>query len=314
MPKSDSNKSIRIGTRATKLAIRQAEILSQEIINKKIAKIDNIEIIPIKSSGDYVSASIGPYDGKLLFTKEIDQALIDKRIDIAAHSVKDLESNLAAELELHGVLEREDPRDALITVDKFDNIDDLPRNCLIGSASPRREAIIRSIREDVRVIEYRGNFETRIKKLLGKEVDATFLAMAGIKRLNYKGCYILPIETREFLPAAGQGAIGLIIRKDDMRAREIVTKLNHQQSYDCIQVERKVMEKFGGSCFQPLAIHAYYLKNDEITIDAVIYSKSGSKNLHLSGNGTSLTIFDIAGDIGQRLLNYYNEHLLNDIN
>ena len=94
MPKSDSNKSIRIGTRATKLAIRQAEILSQEIINKKIAKIDNIEIIPIKSSGDYVSASIGPYDGKLLFTKEIDQALIDKRIDIAAHSVKDLESNL----------------------------------------------------------------------------------------------------------------------------------------------------------------------------------------------------------------------------
>ena len=312
MPKSDSNKKLRIGTRATKLAIKQAEILSQEIINKGIEKKDNIEIITIKSSGDYVSASIGPYDGKLLFTKEIDQALIDNRIDIAAHSVKDIESNLFDGLELYGVLEREDPRDALITANKIKNIEDLPQNCLLGTSSPRREAIIRSIRNDIRVIEYRGNFETRIKKLINNEVDATFLAMAGIKRLGYEGCYILPIDTNKFLPAAGQGAIGLIARKDDEIMKDEIETINHQNSYITILAERKVHEKFGGSCYQPIAIFSRFLNENEVSIDAMISNKSGSKNFYLSKIGSKSSIINIAGDIGQKLLEYYNKSLSND--
>ena len=169
-------RKIRIGTRATNLAIRQAEILADAIINRNLAEKENIEIIKIKSSGDIITSSIGPYDGKSLFTKEIDQALVDSKIDIAAHSVKDLESYLLDGIALLGVLKRMDPRDALITNEDIKSIDGLPQDSLVGTASPRRGAILKSIRRDINIIEFRGNFETRIRKLKNKEVDATLLA------------------------------------------------------------------------------------------------------------------------------------------
>ena len=142
MSPSRSTRKIRIGTRATNLAMRQAEILAGAIINKNLAKEENIEIIKIKSSGDIITSSIGPYDGKSLFTTEIDQALIEDRIDIAAHSVKDIESFLPEGIDLLGVLKRMDPRDALITNENIKSIDELPNNCLFGTASPRRGEIL----------------------------------------------------------------------------------------------------------------------------------------------------------------------------
>ena len=218
-------RKIRIGTRATNLAIRQAEILAGAIINRNLAEKENIEIIKIKSSGDIITSSIGPYDGKSLFTKEIDQALADKKIDIAAHSVKDLESYLLDGIALLGVLKRMDPRDALITNEDIKSIDGLPQDSLVGTSSPRRGAILKSIRRDINIIEFRGNFETRIRKLKNKEVDATLLAMAGIQRLNFSECSILPFETDFMIPAAGQGAIGMVARTDDEEVIEIMKKM-----------------------------------------------------------------------------------------
>ena len=304
-----SKKILRIGTRGTNLAVKQAEILANNIITKKICSANDIEIIKIKSSGDLVGSSIGPYDGKGLFTKEIDQALLDDKIDIAAHSTKDIESTITDGLDLFGVLEREDPRDALITTNSLTSIENLPGNCLVGTSSPRRGAIIKSIREDIDVIEFRGNFETRIRKLIDKEVDATFLAMAGINRLSFKDCHILPIDTDTMTPAAGQGAIGLVAKIDDQRVIDIIQKLNHNESFTCILAERLVLEKFGGSCFQPIAIYSHYTGINEISITAMISNTNGSKTFKIKEVASEETIFDIASDIGQKLLKYYQEEL-----
>ena len=258
MSPSKSTRKIRIGTRATNLAIRQAEILAGAIINKNLAKEEDIEIIKIKSSGDIITSSIGPYDGKSLFTKEIDQALIEDRVDIAAHSVKDIESFLPDGIDLLGVLKRMDPRDALITNENIKSIDELPNNCLVGTSSPRRGAILKSLRQDLNIIEFRGNFETRIKKLQNKEVDATLLAMAGIQRLNFVESNILPFETDVMIPAAGQGAIGMVARTNDKEIIEIISDLNHIESFTCTLAERMVLQNFGGSCFQPIAAFANF--------------------------------------------------------
>ena len=158
--------------------------------------------------------------------------------------MKDIESFLPDGIDLLGVLKRMDPRDALITNENIKSIDELPDNCLVGTASPRRGAILKSLRQDVNIIEFRGNFETRIKKLQNKEVDATFLAMAGIQRLNFAGSNILPFETDVMIPAAGQGAIGMVARTDDKEIIEIISDLNHIESFTCILAERMVLTKF----------------------------------------------------------------------
>ena len=307
-------RKIRIGTRATNLATRQAEILAGAIINRNLAKKEDIEILKIKSSGDIITSSIGPYDGKSLFTKEIDQALVDGKIDIAAHSVKDLESYLLDGIDLLGVLKRMDPRDALITNEKIKSIDELPQDCLIGTASPRRAAILKSIRDDINTIEFRGNFETRIRKLQDKEVDATLLAMAGIQRLNFSDCNILPFETDLMIPAAGQGAIGMVARIDDDEVVNIIRELNHIESYVCICAERKVLESFGGSCFQPIAAFANFDDDEKITINTMISSDDGSLYQNIKEYAQRDNVMDIAGDIGIRLLEYYDKSLKRTVN
>lgn len=309
-----STRKIRIGTRATNLAMRQAEILAGAIINKNLAKEEDIEIIKIKSSGDIITSSIGPYDGKSLFTKEIDQALIDDRIDIAAHSVKDIESFLPDGIELLGVLKRMDPRDALITNENILSIDELNTNCLVGTASPRRGAILKSFRPDLNIIEFRGNFETRIKKLQNKEVDATLLAMAGIQRLNFSESNILPFETDVMIPAAGQGAIGMVARINDEEVIEIIHDLNHIESYTCILAERMVLQNFGGSCFQPIAAFANFDDDGKITINSMISNDDGTLHHKIEEYAQRDTVMDIAGDIGRRLLEYYNKSLMRTVN
>ncbi len=309
-----SMRKIRIGTRSTNLAMRQAEILAGAITNRNLAKEENIEIIKIKSSGDIITSSIGPYDGKRLFTKEIDQALVDNKIDIAAHSVKDLESYLLDEIDLLGVLKRMDPRDALITNKKIKSIDELPKNSLVGTSSPRRSAILKSIRSDINIIEFRGNFETRIRKLMDKEVDGTFLAMAGIQRLNFSDCNIMPLETDFMIPAAGQGAIGMVARKDDSEIIDIIDQLNHIESYICICAERKVLESFGGSCFQPIAAFANFDDDEKITINTMISSDDGTLYENIMEYAKRDTVMDIAGDIGRRLLEYFDKSLKRTVN
>ena len=142
---------------------------------------------------------------------------------------------------------------ALITNENIKSIDELI-NCLVGTASPRRRAILKSLRQDVNIIEFRGNFETRIKKLQNKEVDATSLGYGGIQKINFAGSNILPFETDVMIPAAGQGAIGMVARTDDKEIIEIISDLNHIESFTCILAERMVLQNFGGSCFSQLRL------------------------------------------------------------
>ena len=310
MSKSDSKKKIRIGTRATPLAIKQAEIVAKQLVAHNLIGGKDIEIIAMKSAGDLVTSSIGPYDGKGLFTKEIDQALLDERVDIAAHSLKDVESNIAEGISIFGTLEREDPRDALVTINKISSIDDLKNGCLIGTSAPRREAIIRSIRKDIKIIEYRGNFETRVKKLENCEVDATFLAMAGIKRLTYAGCNILPLPTNIMIPAAGQGIICLLARKSDNFIIDIINKISHQPSYLLSKVERVIIEKFEGSCYQPIAVFAQFIDTSNIEISTFISDKSGAKKMEIKEICQTPNAYQVAGEMGEKLLEYYNKFLI----
>ena len=164
------------------------------------------------------------------------------------------------------------------------------------------------------IIEFRGNFETRIKKLQNKEVDATLLAMAGIQRLNFAESNILPFETDVMIPAAGQGAIGMVARTNDKEIMEIISDLNHIESFTCILAERMILQNFGGSCFQPIAAFANFDDDGKITINSMISNDDGTLNHNVKEYAQRDTVMDIAGDIGRRLLEYYDKSLKRTVN
>ena len=308
--KSKHDKII-IGTRASPLALKQAKLVSSQLImNNKINKEDIIIKI-INTSGDFIDKnSLNKFDGKGLFTKEIDRALVNGEIDIAAHSVKDIESDLIEGIQISGVLVRDDPRDALVSVGKVESIEDLKINALVGTSSPRRAAIVKSMRPDIIIKNFRGNFDTRIKKLEDNEVDATFLAMAGINRLNFNKNYISPISINKMIPAAGQGIIGLTTRINDDRINKIVDGINDEITFLLAKAERCAVSVFGGSCMQPIGVNAIIDDENLINIRAMIASEDGSNVFNINKQDSIQNYEELSYDIGRSLLDYYNKHLI----
>ncbi|MBO4400717.1 MAG: hydroxymethylbilane synthase [Selenomonadaceae bacterium] len=258
---------IRIGTRASRLALWQANFVAQ-----KLSENFPVEIVKIQTTGDKIlDAPLAKIGGKGLFTKEIEVALAAGKIDLAVHSLKDVPSELPAGFEIAAITQRENPFDAFVS-NKFDSLEEIPSGGVIGTSSLRRAAQILNLRPDLRIENLRGNVETRLKKLDAGNFDAVILAAAGLERLGY-GARIKKILT-EIIPAAGQGALAIEIRAGDTEIADAVKILHDEKTCAAVKFERDFLRKIGGGCQVPVGVFA-----DKNSARAVIASPDGKKIL-----------------------------------
>lgn len=275
---------LKIGTRGSKLALAQAYETRDKLIAAHNLDSNDIEIIIIKTTGDKVQdRALAEIGGKGLFTKEIEEALFDKSIDLAVHSMKDMPAVLPDGLIMAGLLEREDPRDAFICT-IAESIMDLPKGARLGSSSVRRAAQVRRLRPDLEVVEFRGNVQTRMQKLKDKVADATFLACAGLNRLGLSDIITRPMQLDEMLPAVAQGAIGIEIRDGDSATMELLQPLRHLETEITVGAERGFLIELDGSCRTPLAAHAT-LNGDTVSLKVMALTKDGENQFETSRVG-----------------------------
>ena len=285
-----------IGTRGSKLALIQAEMV-KSAWREKFPELE-LEVKTIKTTGDiFKEASLAEIGGKELFTKEIDEALIKGEIDIAVHSLKDVPGIISSRQEIVATLPRADARDALVGAKSFA---ELPPGAIVGSASPRRTAQILNTRPDLKVVNFRGNVPSRVKKVEEKQVDCTLLAIAGLARLNLKVKYY-PLSIKEMLPCAGQGVIAIAARSDDDKTKNIAAKINHEETFTVINAERAVLKTYNGDCRTPIAAYAV-IKGDEIHLDALIAGLEGEKIFRTSLSGKIEEAKEIGIEVGKKLL------------
>lgn len=238
----------RIGARGSKLSLAQTEQTRARLANKLGVAADALEIIPIVTSGDRIQdRRLIEAGGKGLFTKELDEALLDGRIDLAIHSLKDLPTHLPDGIALACVPEREDPRDAFVSL-KAKTLADLPAGANVGTASLRRQAQVLFARPDLGVVTLRGNVDTRLRKLEAGEADATFLALAGLKRLGLEDRAASLIDPIDTPPAACQGALAITTRTADARVRDALSAFENASARAEIEAERAFLEALDGSC------------------------------------------------------------------
>ena len=229
-----------------------------DLIKKQFPKIE-CEIVPIITTGDKITdKNLYDIGGKALFLKELEEQLLDNKIDLAVHSLKDVPGILPAGLSLAATFEREDPRDCFVSF-KYKSIEDLPIGAVVGSSSVRRKVILQQQRPDLKIVQFRGNINTRLQKLQNEEVDATILACAGLIRaelFNPEYCY--PLEIDQMLPAAGQGIIALEIRKDDNKMQDFCNQINHLPTWHLAAAERGLLSYLDASCRTPLSAYAVF--------------------------------------------------------
>jgi hydroxymethylbilane synthase len=256
---AQSSPFLRIGTRGSPLALWQAHAVQAELAAAHGVAPQAIAIEVIRTSGDVIQdRPLSEVGGKGLFTKEIEQALIDGAVDLAVHSAKDMPTALPGGLELLACLPREDVRDAFISR-KAGSLAELPPGAVLGTASLRRQAMVKRLRPDVSVVTFRGNVDTRLKKLDDGAVDATLLAFAGLKRLGRETAATAVLNVDTFLPAVGQGAVGIEARAADARALDLLAAINHAETLAAVQTERAFLAVLDGSCRTPIAGHARIL-------------------------------------------------------
>ena len=291
----DEIPKIRIGTRGSPLALAQAQQV-QGLLGAM-----ETEIVVIQTTGDTVlDRPLADIGGKGLFSKEIDEALLDGRIDIAVHSTKDLETRMPDGIVLAVFLEREDPRDAFIS-DKADSLDTLPAGSVVGTSSLRRQAQILARRPDLRVESIRGNVQTRIKKLADGEADATLLALAGLKRLGMADVAAEILEPDILLPAVGQGAIGITCRDGDITALEFVAWLNHGPSWNRVMAERAMLAALDGSCRTPIGGLAEINEDGVLTLRGLVAKADGSEIIKATRSGPVSIAEALGRDAGEEL-------------
>jgi hydroxymethylbilane synthase len=297
---TQSRASLRIGTRGSPLALVQARMVRSRLAVAAGLNEDTIELVPIRTTGDTIQdRTLVEEGGKGLFTMEIEEALLDGRVDLAVHSTKDMQTVLPERLILAACLEREDPRDVFISR-KADSLTELPQGASLGTASLRRQAIAKRARPDLRVLPLRGNVETRLKKLDAGEVDATLLALAGLRRLGLTEHATAILNIDEFLPAVGQGAIGIETRDDNKRVRELLAHIDHADTLSAIACERAFLAALDGSCKTPIAGHAT-VSGDTVHFRGLIARPDGSSAHDISGTGNCKDAAIIGADAGREL-------------
>ena len=304
-----------IGSRGSKLALWQSE-QARDRLRQLNPQIDvHIEII--KTTGDVKSDPLSVIGGKGVFTKELEDALLDGRIDLAVHSLKDLPTMLPDGLSISAICEREDPRDALVLSTRTDfdvrAIGNLPRGSIVGTSSQRRVAQIRCYRGDELVIkDLRGNVDTRIRKLDEGQYDVAILASAGLVRLGLQDRISLRIPISHMLPAVGQGAVAIETRSGDDLALEATRKLDHRETRLACLAERAFLRGLGGGCQLPIAAHAR-LEGELLMLDGLVARTDGSKRLQDSVSGSPDNAEELGVSLASMLLERGAASLLDEL-
>ena len=295
-------KKITIGARGSKLSLAYVEKVKNLILQKsKDLSNADLAVKTIKTSGDIHSdIKLSEIGGKNLFCKEIEENLLNKEIDIAVHSLKDMETIQNENLMIGAYVKRNDPRDVLIC-DQVDNFSELPKGIKIGSSSRRRELQLKRINNNILVFNIRGNIDTRIKKCENKEFDAIILAAAGVKSLNLESKIGLVFDTSLILPAVGQGIIAVQCRKDDEQAKNIIKKINDTETNLCANAERKMLQTIGGDCDTAIGGLAK-ISNNNLVLKAQLFSDEGDQSFDFELTGRDVDSVDIGKEVGERLL------------
>ena len=266
---------IRVGSRKSRLSLIQANMVI-ELIDKHFPDVECVSV-PIITTGDKITdKNLYDIGGKALFLKELEEQLLDKKIDIAVHSLKDVPGILPDGLSIAAVLKRVDPRDCLVSL-KYESIDKIPQGGIVGTSSMRRKVILQQKRPDLRIVQFRGNIDTRLDKLQNEEVDATILACAGLIRAGlFDPIYCYTLEVEEMLPAAGQGIIAIQARDDDQNMQDVCNKINHLATWHLAQAERGFLSYLDASCRTPLSAHAVFT-GDKIKANYMLSDIEGKK-------------------------------------
>ncbi len=300
MTQSSAAPFLRIGTRGSPLALYQAREVRARLSAAHCVAPESITIMVIRTTGDVIQdRPLSEVGGKGLFTKEIEQALIDGAIDLAVHSSKDMPTVLPGGLALIACLPREDVRDAFISR-KAASLALLPPGAVVGTASLRRQAMVRRLRPDIAVVPFRGNVETRLRKLDDGVVDATLLALAGLKRLERADAASSILEIDDFLPAVGQGAIGIEARASDRRTRELIESINHPDTLTALAAERAFLAVLDGSCRTPIAGHAR-ISVGTVAFRGLVLRPDGSEALETERHGAVADAARLGEDAGREL-------------
>jgi hydroxymethylbilane synthase len=297
---SGAGSLLRIGTRGSPLALAQANELRARLAAAHGLDPQAIEIDVIRTTGDRIQdRPLADAGGKALFTKEIEEALLARTVDVAVHSAKDLPTLLPDGLTLAAFLPREDVRDVFIST-KAKSLAALPAGALVGTASLRRQALVKRARPDLRTATIRGNVETRLRKIEAGEFDATLLALAGLKRLNLTHAATAIMNADEFPPAVGQGAIAIEIRASDERVRALIAAVNDSDTSDAVSAERAFLAVLDGSCRTPIAAHATIV-GDKLTFRGLIVRPDGSEAHEARREGPRKDAIAIGEDAGREL-------------
>ena len=291
-----------IGSRGSQLSLAYSGYV-KDLLLKANSQFDenSIEIKVIKTAGDiFQSKKISEIGGKGLFSKQIEDELLNSKIDLAVHSLKDLPSKMTDGLCVNAVVKRNDPRDAFLSY-KSKSFFELKPQSKVGTSSFRRKAQLNFLRNDINVVSMRGNIDTRINKLKNKEFDAIVLSVAGLKMLNLVNEVQEIFSVNQMLPAIGQGAIALQCRKDDQRTLRIVKMINDEKSYCCIQAERALLEAIGGDCDTAIGGLAKLL-NEKIVLKSELFSNDGNKKFVAENSGSFKEAREIGYKVGEELL------------
>lgn len=292
---------LRLGTRGSPLALTQAGLVRDALglAVPMLAGPGAIEIVPIRTTGDVIQdRPLSEAGGKGLFVKEIEEALLQGRIDAAVHSMKDMPTAQPPGLAISAFLPREDARDVLIAGD-LERIDDLPQGAIVGTSALRRKALLLHRRPDLQIVTLRGNVDTRLAKRASGTVQATILAMAGLKRLGKMGVGT-PIPEAEMLPAVGQGAVCIETRADDSLTRGWLDAINHETTAVCVRAEQAMLVVLDGSCRTPIAGHAI-LTDGELHLRGLIARPNGSEVIEIARRGSAADAAAMGRDAGEEL-------------
>ena len=299
MTQNGTDDPVRIGTRGSPLALIQANYVRDGLIAANDGL--DVEIIVIRTSGDRITdRPLAEVGGKGLFTKEIEEALFDNSIDLAVHSMKDVETWTPDGLAIDIILEREDPRDGFIGRDAA-QLSDLAPGAIVGTSSLRRQAQVLALRPDIKVESIRGNVETRLRKLNAGECDATLLAVSGLNRLGKADVLTSILNVEDMLPAVAQGAVGVEIRADDDRLHSLLAPLNHDETALRISVERALLAALDGSCRTPIAALAELDAADMVSLTGLVASPDGATIHRLQDSSARADAIEMGAAMGAKL-------------
>ncbi len=298
-----TNAILKIGTRGSPLAVAQTVETANALraVVPELADPDAIEIVIIKTTGDMIlDRPLAEVGGKGLFTKEIDDAMLDGRIDLAVHSMKDVPTWLPDGIDLPCMLPRQDPRDAFISP-HAKTLMDLPSGAVVGTSSLRRGAFVLAARPDLKVVSFRGNVQSRLQKLKDGVVDATMLALAGLRRLEMEHVAASVIDPDTMLPAVAQGAIGITCRSNDDRAQDWLSRINHVDTVTAVTCERAFLRILDGSCRTPIGGYAVLDSAGGLDFTGRLVRTDGSKIFEAIRSGNREDAEALGTDAGKEV-------------